>query len=227
MKHNLINMHNIKNLVVVLALALPTITQAQLIISPVAVNASSAFADPSTAAVNTINGSGLSFALNTGDTIPGTYPTHSAVNNNIWHTAVGVLTPTITFDLGASYDVTGFHLWNFQQFDTTGVSRGIQTTNILGSSDGISFTTLISNQTFTQATGLSTYTGEDYSLSAANIRYVRFGVLSNYGDVNVTGLSEVRFLGTVAVPEPSSLAMLALGGLVMLWAVRRKMSNAL
>jgi hypothetical protein len=220
MKNTISRVPQFRNLVLVVALAVPMLSNAQIIIQPVSVTASSSFADPSTAAVNTINGSGLSFALNTGDAIPGTYPTHTSVDNNIWHTAVGVLTPTITFDLGSNYNVTGFHLWNFQQANP-GISRGVQTANILGSLDGISFTTLISNQTFTQASGLSTYTGENYTLSVSNTRYIRFDVLSNYGDTGVTGLSEVRFTGSV-VPEPGTYGMLGCGLLLLIMLVRRK-----
>src|SRR4051812_41379281 len=70
----------------------------------------------------TIDGSGLSSALNTGDAAPltGFWPTHSINQSDLWvadytNFPGGVPTQqtwTVTYTLGSVYTLSGFHLWN-------------------------------------------------------------------------------------------------------------------
>src|SRR4026208_2039674 len=72
------------------------------------------------------NGSGLSFALATGDPIPVVFPNHDTDANGMWAASPGDAAPFITFDLGAVYTIGGFHSWNFNQpgFSNVG-ARGV------------------------------------------------------------------------------------------------------
>jgi hypothetical protein len=197
-------------LLIVGVVFMAAVSQAQIVIKPVDATASSTYS-PGVTPLNLINGSGLSFDLLTGDSVPVNYPTHdrSLVVENFWHSNF-VVTPTITFDLGAAYDLIGFHSWNIQQnYGAASTDRGIQSTDIYGSLDGISFS-FIANRVLAEAPWLDTYTGEDYALSSSNVRFVRFNVISNYGD-SITGLGEMRFVGTASVPEPTTVLMLVIG----------------
>lgn len=146
-------------------------------------------------------------------------------------------TPVITFDLGQNYNLTAFHLWNYneQPYDSGGTTiiaarRGIETVDMYVSSTatGEDFIRVEDDRSdFVQAPGAAGYVGEDYSLDPAlyaNVRRVRFDVVSNFagnpGDVNYdsradydyTGIAEIRFVGT-AVPEPATAGLLAVAGM--------------
>lgn len=94
--------------------------------------------------------------------------------------------------------------------------------DILVSSDGTNFTEVLSNQTLTVSpnTGVAV-SAQQVALVQSGISHVRFHIDSNHGDVNVVGLSEVKFNGTAAVPEPSSSALLGLGGLALMLRRRK------
>jgi len=192
-----------------------------VIIDPVSAVASSTYPHAGLVADNTINGTGISdpTIIQTGDSIPGTFPSHVAIPGigNTWHSDLGVFTPTITFDLGAAYNLEGIHLWNNNQNDgnLSYSNRGIQTADIFTSLNGISYSLLSGTPaTYTQAPGADGYLGENYSISVANVRYVRFDITSNWGSTDATGISEIRFTG-VAVPEPSQWVLLAIGGIAL------------
>lgn len=148
-------------------------------------------------AMNTIDGSGL--------TDGGTYGLHSrslsasgsgATRNPGAHWMSGDgATPTITWDLGSAHDLTGFHLWNYGEQDGY-ETRGVKSADILVSSDGTNFTTVLSGQQFLETPATGAFPGDDYTLITDNVRYVRFNVLTTHGDTNFAGLSEIRFFGS-------------------------------
>jgi hypothetical protein len=137
----------------------------------------------------------------------------------------------IVFDLGRVYDVSSFHVWNYNEDDPGGApnrpARSIQdleiliseTSDLTGLDAGGSFIKLTdpsdSDQTFTfaQAPGDNGYTGEQFEVGF-RARYVRFDIFTNYPDAdnNFVGLSEIRF-----TPEPTALALLGVVGLALLW----------
>lgn len=121
----------------------------------------------------------------------------------------------IQWDLGQSRNLTGFHLWNYNE-QTTYSLRGVQTADILISLNGTDYTNL-GSRTFVQASGAASYTGEDYVL-ATTARYVKFNITSNFNaaETGFVGLSEIRFTDDSAVPEPASMGLLALGGAALL-----------
>jgi F5/8 type C domain/PEP-CTERM motif len=174
---------------------------------------------------NIINGSGLSSALNTGDAVPGAgfWPTHSVAQNTLWvadYSAYTQLTWTVTLTLGSTNTLSGFHLWNENEDTLPADRRGSSNYTVSVSTDGSLFTPITASPTpFLQASGLSSYQGDDYSFtSPVSASYVRFTIASDYGSI-YGGLSEIRFIE--AIPEPSTFMLLGLGGLLV-WRRARK-----
>ncbi len=193
-------------LAVLLAFSIP-VAAAPFIVQPVEATASSVFG-VTTQPVNTINGDGLAdlyWTLPTGAALPAQWPGHIAFNNGVnWHAAAAPASPvTITFDLGASYHLTGMHLWNMNQ-DYLG-GRSIKTATISVSSEGTHFTDVSvggrdNDGYFIPAPGSPGYRGEDYTFAGTG-RFVRFSITINWYDtLDYVGISEVRFIGTAASP---------------------------
>jgi hypothetical protein len=117
---------------------------------------------------------------------------------------------TITFDLGASYHLTGMHLWNMNQNGLGG--RSIKTATISVSQEGTDFTAVSvggrdSNGFFIPAPGTDGYPGEDYTFVGTG-RFVRFSITLNWYDtLDYVGISEVRFIAAApadSLPEITS-----------------------
>jgi hypothetical protein len=142
-------------------------------------------------------------------------------DGNMWLAAQGDIAPTITFDLGSSQALGEMIFWNYNE-SLPGradlLTRGIAQADILISDDGINFTPFLTDHPFAMAPGDNTTEfAETVSLFGATARYVQIAVDANYGS-DYTGLSEVQFF---AVPEPSSVMLVALPSAVVLLARRR------
>ncbi|MCX6866234.1 MAG: discoidin domain-containing protein, partial [Verrucomicrobia bacterium] len=108
----------------------------------------------------------------------------------------------ITFDMGSVKTFNGFHLWNYNE-DTGNPDyytlSGIQNAEVYYSNSPLdgSFTgTLAQSYSFTRATGLDTYAGEDYTFTTpVTGRYIQIKVLSHFegGETDYVGISEIRF----------------------------------
>jgi hypothetical protein len=132
----------------------------------------------------------------------GTIVTDDAVNVVAWWRNAGA-GPTLTFDLGATYDVHTIDAWRVDKWDV------FTTFEISVSTDDINYsptTTYTPTWTSNQAT---------IDVSAfANAQYVKMKLDSAGNGWKM--LTEVAF-----TPEPATMSLLALGGLAMLRRRRR------
>ena len=184
------------------------------VVQPVGVTASSSagsYASP----VLMINGEGLAggaASVVAGSPIPNPWPGHSIWwAHGTYLTEVHAITPTIVFDLGASYSLRGMHFWN-SNLDPNPpwtayqmLNCGIKTAVVSVSEDDVSYTPvtltgLDASGYFAMGTGAPEYAyrGEEYGFSADNVRFVKVDVLNNWGG-DYTAIAEVRF---TAISEP-------------------------
>ena len=196
--------------------AIATAPAAAATITPVAVSASNTFSffgeyKPE----NLINGSGLTGGL------------HDANYANMWMTDLGVQTATLTFDLGASYDLNAANIWNYN-FGTPGffstLERGVKDFTLAFSTDGTTFTDAFAG-TLSAGTG-APMASQDFALDGT-ARFVRLGIVDAIGrdQFSSVGLSEVRFDGTAAVaavPEPAAWGLMIAGFGLVGGALRRR-----
>ena len=144
-------------------------------------------------------------------------------------------------DLGASYPLDRVEVWNYNN-GTVGVAgsdRGMRQTSIWlhdgptepnasnGDENGNDFVStgwslFELDHPFVEGPGTNPFSStETVSFGGANARFVAFEIKNNhtaFGADGFVGISELQFF---AVPEPSTLALLALGGLAMAHARRR------
>lgn len=149
---------------------------------------------------NTVNGVGLtslSLTANHDATIP----------TNSWVSSPGILTGSVTFNLNGLYSLEGFSFWN-QNAGGPGASgsTGIQNVQVSTSLNGVTFMPLAGGPTTFSRVITTISPPEIFVFGPVAAAFVRFDILSNYGDPVQTGFAEVQFNGT-AIPEPSTLGM--------------------
>ena len=206
----------------VLALMLTLVGQTRAtIVSGATATASSTiiFGGVDETAPHAVDGSGLSLGDNTAVT-PDQMHTNSD-NFNAWLTQTGDTDPTLTVNLGAVYDkIAGVRIFNYNSPGSF-TTRGVRTTRLLQSVDGSTWTTnSLGLFTIPIASGISSDTGTYFAFSGpVQAKFFQFDIQSNWGDATpLYGLSELQF---EAVPEPSSVVLLGLGGLVLWRRMRR------
>jgi len=160
--------------------------------SPAAVTVSSEYAADARLGVMMINGSGLDANLQ----LHGTTASLAMWLSSGSDSPVG---QQATFDLGANYNLNGMHVWNYNE--SGGTARGIQQVRVEVANTAGGTYTIVGTNALTQAPGTDGYAGENYTLSQANVRMVRFTILTNWGDASYVGLSEVRFAGLIVNPN--------------------------
>jgi hypothetical protein len=174
-------------------------------VTPVAATAQSFFAGDGRTAAHAIDGTGMTpnspvTAISTCGTNPGGAMWLSNGVKNTW----------ITFDLGSVQTLSGFHLWNYNEVNFT--RRGVRTAAVYTgeslladgtdyASAGAAWGTLVENYTFTEATSMWDYAGEDYTFPApVTTQYIQIYISDNFpASDGYVGLSEVRF--RTATPE--------------------------
>ena len=135
---------------------------------------------------NTINGAGL-------DVFPTLSGTHEATNPGNAFYAIND-TGSIDFDLGGSYVVDGLAFWNA---NAPGPGQtGIQDVVISSSEDGVTYTPITgAPSTFAQVMSPASVV-QQFSFTEVTASFIRFDVLSNYGDPgNLVAFAEVAFSG--------------------------------
>ena len=186
---------------------------------PIAATASSEW--PGRVASATIDGSGLASPTPAAYAGAASLPKHHE-HPLMWMTNVAPTTSapaSITFDLGAAQSLNTLIVWNYAEVAHVSAtspgesftSRGARDVKVFTSATDPNPTTLAKGFTFARAnpspqgfssnvTGVENWqidynTAPDvyYLSSPVTARYVRFEILSNYGDTAGVGLSEVRF----------------------------------
>jgi len=207
-----------------LLLALLAAQTQAAIITPTTVTASTEFA----AAANMINGSGLSGV--------GAVETqlHDNNENNMWQSFAGTsVGETATFVLDQNYDLSNAHIWQYNGLNGFGLpepDREIDEFELeVSSSLAGAFTSLGTfnlNPALDQTAAGFNEPAQVFATAALNVRRVRLTINSVQGGVSdgTAGLSEVRFEGSVAIPEPATLALAAVGLFSLPWLTRRKRS---
>jgi len=156
-----------------------------------------------------------------------TVPDPNPFDNGYWLSANKKVASTVlTFDLGGTFDLESIYIWNYTREDPGSNDRAIKTFSIEFSTDGGStYSTAATAASlgitdFTQEMGVDSdkeaYRGvqqRDFTSTQVGVTDIRLSGFTNYGD-NRIGLPEIRFGGVV--PEPGSLALLGLGGLLVL-----------
>ncbi len=174
---------------------------------------------------NTINNSGLSSPLNTGDKVPVTYPTHNSSDYSSggfrWLPNPAP-TDWIMFDLGDEVGIGHVIVWNYQEGVTPPyqTQRGIKSATAEFSTDGVNFGNPLTWTFEASASEIGAISPTINGAESILARYVRLTNIENHGDPSITGFFEIRFTD-VHVPEPSSLALIFLGGGIV-YSTRRK-----
>ena len=149
------------------------------------------------------------------------------VGDCIWHTTANPdPDPVVTFDLGGTYPLANIVIWNENQAYEGPGARGIKECTIAVSTDGVGYTPLPEtngddegNYTLNPCpTDTGPFAATDnLALAGVTASHVQLTAHSSHGSP-YWGLSEVRFY---QVPEPSMLALLALGGLALVTPKRK------
>ncbi len=130
-----------------------------------------------------------------------------ANGGSMWHSAYeaagAVGQVNVTFDLITNHQITGLHIWNYNEKDWH--HRGAKDIEVSTSVDGSTF---VKSGSFTlkRASGQSGEIAQAIRLSTATTaRYVKILVLSNFGSETPAGFSEVAILVTDPVASDKVL----------------------
>lgn len=138
-----------------------------------------------------------------------------------WFSNFGTATASVSYDLGEVRFTQGMALWNED-------GNGIGKLNILGSIDGVTWTTLGSGLSPTNHDQGVDYGADVFSWGVLATRYIKIEASQCPSSSTWVGCSigEVAF-NVSAVPEPSSIAMAGLGlAIVGAVATRRRRQQA-
>tara|TARA_B110000879_G_scaffold172437_1_gene223951 strand:+ start:3466 stop:4137 length:672 start_codon:yes stop_codon:yes gene_type:complete len=165
--------------------------------------------------VKSINSSGLSGGGTSGDIL-------SETNDNggtQWLSGTAVASEVVTFDLGGTFNVDGVHLWNWVFTNNTSTKWGVDEMDISFSSDGVNFgnTATVSFDPDIALNGPSSAQTRTFSIQSG-VTHIQLDSIKSF-DMSRVGFGEIRF--SEAVPEPSTTALLGLGGLALILRRRK------
>ena len=156
--------------------------------------------------------------------------TYDAAAEGMWTSKSGepIAEQFVTFDLGRQLNVEKVAIWQFAEglaefnldFSDRGAKDIVVSVASVVNPDPDDFKKIgeITLEQYQQGEELR---AQLFDLQGADeIRYVKFDFESNWGDPNYVGLSEVRFLSGVPIPEPTSAIVLT--GLVAPVLMRRR-----
>ena len=182
------------------------------IITPTGATTSTALLGGSYGPGNTIDGSGLSGGGASGDILSETHADEATNSGTTYLSASGVV-PELTFDLGGTFTVDSVHIWNYRH-DNGVVHWGVSTIDISFSTDGGSNYGSLIDDLGTFVTASNPESVQSVSFTAVSgVTHIKLTDVQDLGGP-YTGFGEIRF--GEAIPEPSSLALLGLGGLALL-----------
>ncbi|MEW6995267.1 PEP-CTERM sorting domain-containing protein [Colwelliaceae bacterium MEBiC 14330] len=202
------NLKMLKATVAGLVLSVSCFANAGLIIQADSVTTNMGEYSATYLANDAIDQSGLSIGYTSGvsdfDTYLSLNPTHIA-DSNTWFSSVGVSSGYFDLSLGGMFNISSLALWNESQ--TSG--QGVNTFNLYAANN-IDFNASTLLGSFAAIEG--TQTAQVFNFSNTLASHFRIEVLSNHGSSCCTGIMEIAFEKSVTdVPEPSTLAILALG----------------
>jgi len=170
----------------------------------------------------TINQSGLSAFYTANVTNFDSYiasnPMHARFLGNEWFSNSGITAATVTYDFGSVRSLDRFALWNED-------ASGIGLLNILGSLDGITFSSILAGLTPPDNLLAADYPATVYSFATSSARYFRMEMSrcpQRMGSFPACAIGEVAFRSADVVPEPSTYALLATGIVSLALFARRR-----
>jgi hypothetical protein len=200
--------------------ALTIATQAATIITPTSATSTTSIGGTRTIAA-AIDSTGLSGGGTSGDILS---ENHDGGGLNT-HWLSNTTSETVTFDLGGTFDLNTIYLWAYNRPER---NRGVRTFDIAFSTNGgVSYSAAVTADSLGLADFIiGTSSGGDISsaqtrdiTTQTGVTNIRLTNISNFGDSARIALPEIRFGNSV--PEPTSSALLGLGGLGLLIRRRR------
>ena len=164
----------------------------------------------------TIDASDLSAGGLSGDILSETHTNNDSNSGGYWlstNTGGNVAGEVLTFTLEEATDISGIHMWGYERIGST--SRTMKTFDLSFSTDGgANYTTTIAKASLGNFAAPNDPIGVQTKTFAtvSGVTTIKISNIENFGDANYVGLSEIRF---EVVPEPGSLALLGLGGLLI------------
>ena len=227
--------------------AAATSAKADLIIDPLTATGPTGDYTPTQLIDNSTLTSNLA-SPGTTETVPATFPDAvEPANSNSGEYRINAtsLTAPIVFNLNldpgtggnlTGYDISGLYVYNYEEDydDVYYNGRGVETATLRYSTDGGATYQTYGTLTFSEAPDSASDPGQMITLDSTlggvtGVTNLELVGGSNYGDGSYTGLSEVRFIGTTATPEPSTYGMVfvGLGALAALVSRRRRSGEQL